>query len=228
MTLTAPTEPAEANLDLELNPATLDGWDDDEEDLPVRPVRRPLGPLTIVLCGLLLAAGAFAGGVIIEKRHVPPATTASARTGSAFAAAARTSTGAPGAAGTTASGAAGGVGSGATVGTVTLVDGTNVYVTEASGTIVKIATTPRSQISITAAGTVATIKPGDTVTATGATGADGTVTATSLRDSGAGGARGAASGASGGATAATGSSTGRTAATTPTANPAAGTTPAAG
>ena len=152
--------------------------DRDHEPLPIRPMRQRLGPLSLLLGGLFIAALAFGGGVTLEKHHVTPtaatatptaATTATTRTGSAGASA-----------------TAGGVG-GSTVGTVRLVDGTNIYVTETSGTIVKVATNPQSQITVTAAGTVRSINPGDTVVVSGAAAANGTVTATSVRDSGAGG-----------------------------------------
>jgi hypothetical protein len=175
------------------------GWDDDEEDLPVRPVRKRLGPFSLLLIGAVVAAGAFYGGVVTEKNHVS-ATTVTAAAASRARTAATTAggagaTGAAGAAGRTgaagaagAGGAAAAGGAGATIGTVKLIDGTNVYVQDATGTITKVATTAQSTISITSTGTTKNIKPGDTVVVTGPTAADGTVNATSIRDGGAGGA----------------------------------------
>jgi len=189
MTTFTTTDIAESSSPETDDPRAVDasGFDDDE-DLPARPVRRRLGPLTMILCGLLAAVGAFAGGVVVEKGHVASATTTVAR---AAVTSANTATGgAParsaGAAGATAGAVGSGGGTGQTVGTVTLVDGANVYVTESGGTVVKIATTPASQVSVSSPGTTASIKLGDTVTASGTTGADGTVTAASLRDTGAG------------------------------------------
>jgi hypothetical protein len=216
MTLTAPPESSSRDDHIAVTPvpADVDSLDVvEEEDLPVRPVRRPFGPLTLVLCALLLAAAAFAGGVQIEKGHVPrPAAASSAIPAGARGGAGGATTGASATGAATAGGA-----TAATVGRVTLIDGPNVYVTDATGTVIKIATTPQSQISVTSAGTVASIKPGDTVTATGPTGADGTVTATSLRDGGAGGARSAGGAGTTGATPGTPSATSRATAGAPAA-----------
>ena len=90
-------------------------------------------------------------------------------------------------AGTGGTGASGG----ATTGTVKLIDGANIYITDANGSVLKVATTPQSQISITAPGSVTAIKPGDNVTVSGPTGADGTITAANVRDSGAAATTGA-------------------------------------
>ena len=170
--------PFEAQATTE-TPAAVIEEDWDHEPVPVRPVRRRLGPITLLLVGALLATTAFAGGVMAEKSRVGTAANATAALPSgATAAAGRfgagTSTGPTGASG------------GATSGTVKLIDGTKIYITDSNGTIVKIATTPQSQISITAPGSVTAIKPGDNLTVSGATGADGTITAANVRDSGSG------------------------------------------
>jgi hypothetical protein len=178
-TTQSPVNPSEAQPTTEAPAAAFDD-DWDHEPLPVRPVRRRLGPLTLFLVGLLLATSAFAGGVMAEKTHLgSTATATAARPASSTAAAggrfgAGTNTGSTGASG------------GATTGTVKLIDGTNIYITDSNGTTVKVATTPQSQISITAPGSVTAIKPGDNVTVSGATGSDGTITAANVRDSGAG------------------------------------------
>jgi hypothetical protein len=173
-------------------------WDNDEEDLPVRPPRLRLGPLSLLLVGALVAAGAFYGGVLVEKHQLPGGTTVSAaaraRTAGTTAttvAGGRTGTTGAGAAAATGGGAggtAGAAGGGSTFGTVKLIDGNNVYVQDTTGTITKVATNAQSTISITSNGTAKDIKPGDTVVVSGTTGTDGTVTATSVRDVGAGGA----------------------------------------
>src|ERR1700676_4962721 len=139
MTTFTTTDVTESSSHETDDPRAVDasGFDDDE-DLPARPVRRRLGPLTMILCGLLAGAGAFAGGVVVEKGHVPAATTTVAR--AAVTTASTATAGAPartaGAAGATAGAAGSGGGAGQTVGTVTLVDGANVYVTESGGTVV--------------------------------------------------------------------------------------------
>ena len=65
-----------------------------------------------------------------------------------------------------------------------LVDGTNVYVTTADGSIVKVTTSPTSKVSKATPGSVGDLKAGDTVVVQGATGADGSVAATSITQTG--------------------------------------------
>jgi len=194
-------EPRDATAELPYAPDS-DRWDDDDDDFPVRPVRKRLGPWSLGLIGAVIAAGAFYGGVMTEKHHIPATTTVSAAA-RARTATTGTTTGGTGTTGTTGAGArtgtgtgagagaaggAGGAGAGSTVGTVKLIDGTNVYVQDATGTITKVATTPQSTITITSTGTTKNIKPGDTVVVSGSTGSDGIVSATAIRDVGAGGA----------------------------------------
>jgi hypothetical protein len=177
--------------------------DDAWEELPGRPVRKRLGPVSIILAACLAAAGFFYAGVRVEKSKVGSSsgTSGIAALAARFGAAARA-----GGTGAGAAGAAGGFGGAAragTTGTITLIDGNNVYVTETGGTIVKVATGPGTTISVASTGTVANLHPGDTVTVTGPAGSDGTVTATNLRDLGAGagggGARGGGAAAGGAA-----------------------------
>jgi hypothetical protein len=171
--------PFEAQATTETPAAALDD-DWDHEPLPVRPVRTRLGPLSLLLVGLLLATSAFAGGAMAEKTRLGTAATGTAATRPT------TSTAAAGRFGAGASTGSTGANGGATTGTVKLIDGTNIYITDSNATVVKVATTPQSQISITAPGSVTAIKPGDNVTVSGATGSDGTITAANVRDSGTG------------------------------------------
>jgi hypothetical protein len=191
MSITTPQPPVITEDPALTAGGTVDDWD--YEPLPVRPVRRRLGPITLLLAAFLVAGAAFTGGVIVEKGSVGTAgaSTTSRQAPATAATAGRAAFGA--AAGTA------GAGGGATSGTVKLIDGSNIYITDSTGTTVKIATTPQSQISITAPGAVTAIKPGDTVTVTGSTGSDGTVTATNVRDAGAAGNANAAGGSRGGA-----------------------------
>lgn len=157
-----------------------------EEEMPARPVREKLGRVTLGLLVLAFAAGAFWLGVVTEKHSL---SSTSATTAATAARTARTGAAATGATGAAAGGGGGsGSGSGATVGQVKLIDGSNIYVTDSTGNVVKVATTPDSQITVTSSGTAKDVKPGDTVLVTGTTGDDGTVTATAVRDQGAGGA----------------------------------------
>ncbi|HVV58581.1 MAG TPA: hypothetical protein VHC45_09475 [Gaiellaceae bacterium] len=75
----------------------------------------------------------------------------------------------------------GGFGGGsATVGTVTLIKGSTLYVTDASGNTVKVKTSPSSTVTKTVQGSIKTVLPGQTVTVLGTAGKDGTVTARSI------------------------------------------------
>jgi hypothetical protein len=162
----------------------------DQDELPGRPLRKRFGPLTAVLLALALGAAAFYGGVVVEKHKV---TSSSSGGGAAAALAARFRSLATAAGGTGAAAAGGGFGGGgggAITGTITLVDGDNVYVTLNDGSIVKAVTGPGSQITVTSTGTVTSLHPGDSVTVTGPAAANGDVTATSIRDNGAGGGGG--------------------------------------
>ena len=157
-------------------------WED--EPMPTRPVRAKLGRLTFVLMALVVATGTYYLGVLSEKNSMAATSGSTGNRGAGAGGAANTgATDAPAASGANRAGGGGG----ATAGTVKLVDGTNLYVTDAVGTVVKIATTPASVFTITATGTIKGVKPGDTVIITGAAGADGTVTATAIRDQGVGG-----------------------------------------
>jgi len=162
---------------------------DEQEPLAVReslPIARRSPSATRLTVGLLVmlaVSAGFLGGVLIQKQAGTSASTAA--TAGGFGALARQFGGATGAAGA-AGGAAGRGGfGGATTGQIKLIDGTNVYVVDAQGNTVKVATTPSSTISTAQPTTITALKLGDNVVVRGTTGADGTVTATSLTDNGA-------------------------------------------
>lgn len=213
------------------------------------PPRRKLPWLTLVLSACVVAAGAFAGGALVEKHHLNG--TPGGGRGNAFAAAAsrggtgtgtaggRTfggfggaGTGATAGAGTTAGAgngtgtgtgtAAGGAGarsgtggSGVTIGTVKLVDGNTIYVTDASGNIVKVTTGASTKVTEAKDGKVADLQPGQSVTVRGSDNGSGEIAATTVTQGeataggfggfggfgnfgGAGGGTGAAGGTGGG------------------------------
>jgi hypothetical protein len=149
-------------------------------------------PLTRVLLVVLIAAAGFIGGVLVERNQQPAA--ASTTNAAAFRGG---NNGAGNAAG-------GGPGGGATVGTITLIDGTNVYVTTAQGDVVKVLTNPQTTISVSKNGTLSDLDPAKTVVVQGATNADGTVTASQITQGGfgafggGGGRRGGGAGGTGG------------------------------
>ncbi|MEW1635454.1 hypothetical protein AB0469_15415 [Streptomyces sp. NPDC093801] len=80
-----------------------------------------------------------------------------------------------------------GGGAGLTTGTVKLVDGTTLYVTDAQGGVVKITTNTDTQITQARSGKVSDLQPGQTVTVRGTKDASGDVAATTVSEGGAGG-----------------------------------------
>ncbi|MEZ0064209.1 hypothetical protein ABIA32_000187 [Streptacidiphilus sp. MAP12-20] len=132
------------------------------------PPRRKLPWLTLVLAGAVVAGLGFIGGVLVEKGQTPA--TSSGSTGRAFTAGARGGFG----------GTAGAGGAGATVGTVKLVDGSTIYVTDTSGNVVKVTTGGSTKVGISKSGKVSDLKPGSTVTIRGTTTSSGDVAATTV------------------------------------------------
>ena len=176
--------------------------DTSEGELPVRPRRRLLGvggnPLPLALIGVLLIACGFIGGVLIEKGQSSPSSAGGGASGlaSRFAAlrggagasaggAASLSRGATGGSGASLFGG-GGSGAGATVGQVSYVSGHTLYVTTSEGNTVKVTTSAGSTVSKTVKSDVKGIHPGETVIVTGSPGANGAVSAETIRVSEAG------------------------------------------
>jgi hypothetical protein len=183
----------------EVHDSTTAG-DDEEPEFRPRP-RRRAHALTFVLGAALLVAAGFFGGVLLQKHEDHGNTSAASGRGtlaSRFAGLnGGTGTGATGttvAGGTAAGGGAGGGGGGrgfggfgggaggggAVTGTVELVDGSNVYVTDTSGNVVKIATGPSSQLTKTDPATTKDVAPGDVVIVRGTPNSDGSYTAQTL------------------------------------------------
>jgi hypothetical protein len=162
------------------------GDDDFVTEILTRRKRR-LPILTAILVLAVAAGGAFIAGAEVQK-HYGKSTTAGAGGASAFSALA--SRFRSGAAGTGAAGAGGGTGrggffgaggaGGGTTGTVTLIKGSTLYVTNSSGTTVLVHTSPASRVTKSVTGSVQTIHPGDTVTVTGAQAANGSYTAAAI------------------------------------------------
>jgi len=138
-------------------------------------VKRRRKKLPALTAALALAAAIAAGailGVEAQKHWGSSASTTSTRSfPSGFPGASGGSGGGSGFPSGAAFGAAG-FGSG-TSGTVTLIKGSTLYVTDASGNTVLVHTTASSKVSKTVAGTVKTIHPGDSVTVVGAKSKDG-------------------------------------------------------
>jgi hypothetical protein len=145
--------------------------------------RKRLPALTLALVLLVAAAGAFIGGIEAQK-HWGTSTSSSGTSGfpagfaSRFAGAAA-GTGASGSGASSGFPSFGGFGGGAS-GTVTLIKGTTLYVTSASGNTVLVHTSASSRVSKTVSGSLKTIHPGDSVTIVGTQAKDGSYTARSV------------------------------------------------
>ncbi|PBC78517.1 hypothetical protein BX265_3289 [Streptomyces sp. TLI_235] len=159
------------------------------------PPRRRLPWPSLVLAGAVIATVSFAGGAWYAK-----ADGNGNGNGGRQAAAGRQGAGAggyggfPGAggyggrAGNAAGGnAPGGQNAGFTRGTVASVDGTTVYLTDASGNTVKVTTGDSTKVTLNKEGKVADLQPGQTVTVLGQKGSDGSYTATQLSEGAAAG-----------------------------------------
>jgi len=190
--------------------ATAEDWYPEHDELPRRARARLLTPLTVLLMLVLFAACGFIGGVLVQKQQQTTATVVGA------AASTRLGTGATGASG--ASGGfggrfssllGGGAGSRATVGTVTNIDGRKLFVTTAAGTMVEVVTTPESKVTKSVSVGSKSVHPGDSVVVSGIKASNGTVTASSVSDSGSAGSAGGISSLFGAGTG-TGTGTGST------------------
>jgi hypothetical protein len=173
-------------------------YDDDLDDTEVLPVRRRrrLPLLTGALLAALVAAVAFVGGVLVQKHYGAASSGGStpAASGASSLASSRA-----GRAGRTFPGAA--AGGGGTVGLVTLIRGSTLYVTDFSGNTVKVKLSAASRVTKTSTVSAKSIHPGDTVVVRGTQGKNGVTTADSVSIGGAGGAGlfgGAPTGRSGG------------------------------
>jgi hypothetical protein len=168
-----------------------DEWAEEPEELPARPRRRLVTPIPLALLGVLLIAGGFIAGVQVQKGE--SSSSASAGAGATAGLASRfaalrggTSSTGSGSAKTSTSAATGGfpgTGAGAsrpTSGTVAYLDGSTLYVTSSEGNTVKVKTSPSTSVTKTVKTKVKGIYPGETVTVTGATGSNGTVSAESI------------------------------------------------
>ncbi len=169
-----------------------DSFEDEQEAaLPGRPRRKVLTWWSAGLFALILAGVGFYAGVRVEKNQL-----ASGASGTGFAAAART-----GAAGSSArgagAGAAGGAGfrglfggpgaagGGSALGTVSSVSGNSLTVTETSGNVVKVTLSSATKVTKNVSVGQKAVRPGDLVVVSGAKGSNGTVSATTVSDTGA-------------------------------------------
>jgi hypothetical protein len=177
--------------------------DDLSEQLAARAPRRYYTKATVILAGLVLLAGGFFAGAQVEKNYGTPVGGSSGGTangsnlagaggaggfgnvgGGGFAGRGGTGQNSGGAGqngGATGGGAtAGGAAANTTTGTVKLVDGTTVYIQTPDGNVVTVKTNGSTSVQVAQNGALSDLTPGAQVTVEGATGSDGTVTATKV------------------------------------------------
>ncbi len=159
-------------------------WDEnvtDDDEWPVRGPRKGIrvSVPTMVLFGLLIAAGGIWGGAALQRTR---GTTSPTSAASSFASLFRSA----GASGTTGSGASGSFGAAAATGTVTEVSGSTLYVTNSSGDLVKVTVGPAATVTRNAKSSLGALQVGDTVIVEGTKASNGSVSATSVSATAAG------------------------------------------
>ena len=157
------------------------GDDDFVAEILTRRKRR-LPVLTAILVLAIAAGGAFIAGAEVQKKYgtsSSSATSGGANASALSALASRFRAAGGGGGRGLFGGGAGGAGGG-TAGTVTLIKGSTLYVTDATGNTVLVHTSPASRVTKTVSGTVRAIHPGDSVTVTGAKAKNGSYTATAI------------------------------------------------
>ncbi|MDE3132803.1 MAG: hypothetical protein KGL15_01915 [Acidobacteriota bacterium] len=205
-----------------------DYYDDGYDDvLPVRKRAQYLTPLTALLMALILGGVGFYVGIRVEKSD---ASTTGGSGASAFARA-FSGTRAPGSGGSTGStgstgssktgssrtafpggGFAGFGGAGAgTIGTVSSISGNTLYVQETSGNTIRVKLSSATKITKSETVSKKKVYPNDQVVISGSKSANGTVSATSVTDSGASSSTSSSAGSTGSSSTGSGSSGGGTA-----------------
>jgi len=170
-------------------------WLDDESELPRRPRRRLLTPIPVALLAVLLIAGGFIGGVLVQKGQGGTASP-SGRASGDFPSLAALKGAVPGAGagggtssagGSTANGGPSafpgirGAGSGGvTTGEVAYVRGNTLYVTDSQGNTVKVSATAGSKVTKTVSTKASSIHPGATVVVLGSKAKNGSISASSI------------------------------------------------
>jgi hypothetical protein len=138
--------------------------------------RKKLPALTAALALAVAIALGLIGGVEAQKHWGASSSAAAAGRPAGFAGFAGRGGGAPGG-GAGGLAGVGGAAGGGTNGTVTLIKGSTLYVTDASGNTVLVHTTAGSTVNKTVSGTIKSVHPGDSVTVTGTQNADGSYSA---------------------------------------------------
>lgn len=151
----------------------------EEEDLRALIAEKERGPLprgTKVLLGAIGIALAFFAGSFAQQ-HFGPSSSGDGFPGGGAAFGRFAAGGIPGAG---SAGGQAGTASATTIGSITLVDGTNVYVTDSQGKVVKVKVSPDTAITAQTTVKSSDLKAGQQVIVRGETGTDGTVAASTI------------------------------------------------
>ncbi|TMK25046.1 MAG: hypothetical protein E6G62_06430 [Actinobacteria bacterium] len=160
--------------------------------------RRLFNRKSAALAAAITCAAGFYAGVRVEKSQLGGTATAASTTAASSARAGATAPGFGGTGGGPRAGfAAAGRGGNASVGTVASVNGNTIYLTDSSGNTVKVTLSGSTKLTKSQSVSKASVRPGDTVVIQGLKSTNGTITATSVSDSGTGAGR-AGTGATGG------------------------------
>lgn len=143
------------------------GWEDELDGTPPRARRTLVKPVTVALCGLVIAIGGFIAGVQVQKGNQDTGGGTGDGVRAAFAA------GPGGPPGVAAAGDR-------TIGSVANKKGSTLYVTDTDGTTVKVKTNAQSKVTRNAAASAKGIFPGDTVIVQGIKDKDGSLVATQI------------------------------------------------
>jgi hypothetical protein len=187
-------------------------WGREEQDtlaLPRRPRRQLFNRRSATLIALIVGVIGFYAGVRVEKGQLssssstglslPPSLATAARGGATSRGA--TGTGSASRSGFPGPGAFGG--GGTSIGTVSSVNGKTIYISDSSGNTVKVKLSSATKLTKSLAVRKKAVRPGDSVLIQGARNSNGTLSATSISDSG---ASATSSGTTGGSGSTSGSS----------------------
>jgi hypothetical protein len=153
------------------------------EELTARAPRRYATRTTLVLAGLVLAAGGFLAGAQVQKNFGTPAAASTSSNRNAFLAGGAFSGQRQGQGGGQAAATGASPSAAVTTGKVKLVDGTTVYVETADGTVITVKTSGSTAVQVAQKGALSDLAPGTQVSVEGSPSGDGVVTATKVTGS---------------------------------------------
>ena len=167
-------------------------WDGEEHETlaPGRPRRQLFNRRSAALVALVVGVTGFYAGVRVEKGQLSSSSSTALSLPSSLPSLARGGVSSRGATGTS-SGSGGSVpalgafGGGASIGTVSNINGKTIYISDTSGNTVKVQLSSATKITKSLTVGKKAVRPGDSVVIRGAKRSNGTLSATSISDSGA-------------------------------------------